>query len=281
MRVYLYFTADDTHWWVTEIRTRDGADPAEWIAMPGEYLRTPLGQPFTGDLDAGPLHIGDMVLDAFVPRPTSCDGTGPAGDLIIELSGSQPVAGELTLISGYATTVLVLDAATCDPVEPDDVNFQATVANPGVAVPETENLHFGDEWVDDGELYLSVTFTGPGLTTLTVTALHPETGEVIASLDIPVTVTTDGGKPLAFEDSQLAGGCEDTTAEFAEGEPSPSSTEQEAAAQLVAENKILEGLELVDGVILLRGEQVGSYQVVARPGGTFAVESAMWCYPVK
>ena len=80
-------------------------------------------------------------------------------------------------------------------------------------------------------------------------------------------------EPLAFEDPQLAGLCEDSIADFAEGEPAPSSTEQEAVAQFVAEHKILAGLALVGGTIFLREQRVGTYQVVDRPGGTLAVES--------
>jgi len=84
---------------------------------------------------------------------------------------------------------------------------------------------------------------------------------------------------LAFENPEFSGLCEDMIADFAEGEPSPHSTKEQAAAQFVAENSILDGLEVVDGAILLRGESVGSYQVISRPGDTFAVETATWCYP--
>jgi hypothetical protein len=68
-------------------------------------------------------------------------------------------------------------------------------------------------------------------------------------------------------------------ADFADGEPSPSQTEKEAAAQFVAEHSILEGLDVQEGKIFHRGEQVGSYRIVKRPGETFSVESAEWCYP--
>lgn len=88
-------------------------------------------------------------------------------------------------------------------------------------------------------------------------------------------------EPLAFENPKFAGMCEYTISDFARDKPSPHSTEEQAAAQFVAVNFVLEGLEVVDGAILLRGEQVGSYDVISRPGGTFVVESAEWCYPVQ
>ena len=84
---------------------------------------------------------------------------------------------------------------------------------------------------------------------------------------------------LAFDNAELAGLCEDVISDFADGEPSPSTTEELAAAQFVTENRILEGLVFEDGRILHRGEEVGSYRVIERPGNTFAIESAEWCYP--
>jgi hypothetical protein len=84
---------------------------------------------------------------------------------------------------------------------------------------------------------------------------------------------------LPFENPELAGLCEDLINDFAEGEPSPAATEEEAADLLVTENSILRGLEVRDGKVFHLGQQVGSYQVVERPGDTFAVESAEWCFP--
>lgn len=56
---------------------------------------------------------------------------------------------------------------------------------------------------------------------------------------------------LPFENPELAGLCEDLINDFGEGEPSPATTEEEAAAAelLVAENSILRGLEVRDGKI--------------------------------
>ena len=49
-RLYMYFGSDGTDWWVDEIRTRDGHDPAEWIFAYGPFFKTPLGETYEGDL---------------------------------------------------------------------------------------------------------------------------------------------------------------------------------------------------------------------------------------
>lgn len=93
------------------------------------------------------------------------------------------------------------------------------------------------------------------------------------------TLLSQNKPVLRFEDPDLAGLCSDLDADFAEGEPSPATTEEEAASLLIAENSILDGLDVRDGKILHRGQQVGSYQVIERPGGTYSVASAEWCFP--
>jgi hypothetical protein len=80
MRLSIYLAADDTHWWVTEMRTYDGSPRGEWIDYPGPLFRTPLGDSYVGDFSEpgqggsvpGSLHIDGMRLTAFAP------GTGPA-----------------------------------------------------------------------------------------------------------------------------------------------------------------------------------------------------------
>lgn len=48
-RMYWYFASDGVDWWVTEMRTRDGREPAEWVYAYGPFLRTPLGEAYDGD----------------------------------------------------------------------------------------------------------------------------------------------------------------------------------------------------------------------------------------
>ena len=89
-RLYLYFAADDTDWWVSEIRTRDGYPDADWIAYHGPFFRTPRGETFEGDVHLiggvgrapGQLDIVDLRLAAFAPD------TGPAA-----LTGCHPDEG--------------------------------------------------------------------------------------------------------------------------------------------------------------------------------------------
>ncbi len=84
-RMNLYFGADASDWWITEVRTYDGYDDGEWInylhvgEMWDEMLRTPRGSTYEGDVQLvgwgrvpGELLIKGLKLTAFAP------GTGPA-----------------------------------------------------------------------------------------------------------------------------------------------------------------------------------------------------------
>lgn len=62
MRINLYFAADATHWWVTEMRTYDGRSPGEWITQEGVGYRTPRGQAYEGELGFGPLRMTGVRL---------------------------------------------------------------------------------------------------------------------------------------------------------------------------------------------------------------------------
>ena len=186
MRVNLYFASAGNEWWINEIRTYNGAKEGEWITMTGEYAKTPLGQPFEGVLEEGALSISGLTLEGFKARASSCDGTAQTGRLLLEFSGPGPIAGTSGEISGYATTLTVLDAATCEPVDADGVEFRGSTADTGVAVVDEGPESSADR--PPGELYVSVTFTGPGETVLTVEAIDQQTGQLMATLNIPVTV---------------------------------------------------------------------------------------------
>lgn len=62
MRINLYFAADATHWWITEMRTYDGRNPGEWITQVGDGYRTPRGQAYEGDIGFGPLRMTSVRL---------------------------------------------------------------------------------------------------------------------------------------------------------------------------------------------------------------------------
>jgi hypothetical protein len=49
-RLSMYFGSDGRDWWVDEVRTRDGYDPAEWIYAYGPFFKTPLDQAYEGDV---------------------------------------------------------------------------------------------------------------------------------------------------------------------------------------------------------------------------------------
>jgi hypothetical protein len=84
-RMNLYFGADESDWWLTEVRTYDGSEDGDWINYAlvdepsSEMLRTPRGSTHAGDVRflgwgrvTGELIIEGLELTAFAP------GTGPA-----------------------------------------------------------------------------------------------------------------------------------------------------------------------------------------------------------
>ncbi|MGK5085547.1 hypothetical protein WDW37_19845 [Bdellovibrionota bacterium FG-1] len=71
MRLFIYFAADEKHWWATEIRTYDGRESSNWHTYQGRFFESPLGVPFQGDLDligisekgvAGSLHFRNLKI---------------------------------------------------------------------------------------------------------------------------------------------------------------------------------------------------------------------------
>jgi len=86
---------------------------------------------------------------------------------------------------------------------------------------------------------------------------------------------------LPFDDVTLRGTCTDVTFDVPTDEPTEFGTPEDAAADFVAHEQVLDGLEAVDGKLLLRHEAVGSYDIVERPDDTFAVVAAQWCHPTR
>jgi hypothetical protein len=113
-RLYFYFAADTSRWWVTEIRTRDGAEPAEWVYYTPSDVGAPIGASWEGDLDLagrgdrrpGRLTGERVRLTAFAPGsgvqfPSGCRMIGPdqgKGD------DPQPVPGNPD-VSPFGITV--------------------------------------------------------------------------------------------------------------------------------------------------------------------------------
>ncbi len=119
-----------------------------------------------------------------------------------------------------------------------------------------------------------------------VTASLPETfGNDVPSSAFSIEVGEVGGEESPensthpFDDPELAGLCESSISDFAEGEPSPFKTEAEAIAGSIREGSIPEYFDLSDGEIRFRNNRVGSYTMIELPEGTVAIESTEWCYP--
>jgi hypothetical protein len=96
-RVDLYFKADASSWWIDEVRVYDGVGPQpEWAKFPPAPLgRTPLGQPFTGDIDlagqgrAGPVRLRiDGAVLAVAPRPSFVQP--PGGGIALKIDPFAP-----------------------------------------------------------------------------------------------------------------------------------------------------------------------------------------------
>jgi hypothetical protein len=78
MRLFIYFSADSSHWWSDEFRTYNGAQNAQWYYYYGEFFKSPLGLPFTGNFDAtsdemyndtdttGHVHFEGLRLEPFL-----------------------------------------------------------------------------------------------------------------------------------------------------------------------------------------------------------------------
>ncbi len=151
MRIYIYFASDGTDWWATEIRTYDGSPGGEWIEMPGEYFRSPLGTPYTGDLDLSALQIHGLKLEAFI-RPAACNSPDKPFALVSDYAKIEADAvptGSLAFGAGAK----LIDTTTCSPAPTSDVTVTVTSDNPDIAtvvpgLPDLPELPVGVIRVD-------------------------------------------------------------------------------------------------------------------------------------
>ncbi len=73
MRLYLYFARAGGRWNVSQVQHWDGAPTPTWVFYTGPLFDSPVGQPFTGDVDLMPdpgqadvsLHFRGLTLTAF------------------------------------------------------------------------------------------------------------------------------------------------------------------------------------------------------------------------
>ena len=109
MRLNVYFGASSTAWWIEHIRTYDGREPGDWIYYLGPSFRTPLGEPYSGDVDLfglgiggiGRLQIAGMTLSAFEPGSVppafnSCRTVGPGRGSLFGPPVAQSVYPDLS-----------------------------------------------------------------------------------------------------------------------------------------------------------------------------------------
>ncbi len=104
-RLFLYFAADDASWWVDQIGVYDGSDTPKWatFAPPadGVWLRTPIGETFSGDLNARgrrprPVRSGSTsaaCASRSIPRTTSRSRIGGVRKVLKE-RGNPAVDGD-------------------------------------------------------------------------------------------------------------------------------------------------------------------------------------------
>lgn len=186
MRLSLYFSADGREWWSNEIRTYDGNANGEWIIYTGDFFRSPLGTPFTGDFTVatpdpavGRLHLANLRLDAF-RKPAECaTATGP---FVLD-PGTSPIVLE-GYLSGYGAAVQLLDSATCQPVaDQDRYAYDWNSRDSGVVT-----VGSGPMPVELPGRRASLTPGARGRTTIQVTAHDPATGALVAETDIEVVV---------------------------------------------------------------------------------------------
>jgi hypothetical protein len=117
-RLNVYFNADRTSWWIEGVQVYDNVRPnPDWASFPrGPHFRTPLGQPFSGDIDlagrgrAGPVRLRiDGAVIAVAPQPSFVEP--PGGGVVLDTDpflpgGKLRCSGILQLSPREAETAL-------------------------------------------------------------------------------------------------------------------------------------------------------------------------------
>ncbi len=190
MRMNIYFASDGRDWWGTEIRTYDGRIEGDWIEYHGTYFKTPLGQPFVGDLDlsdkasGASLHVHGLWLETH-PKKFDCSVGSGTYAIVLDQHSIELSPGS----SGTGETALLLDRAACATVpQPDRYTLTWSSADPSVAtVAPADCNEIPTDACRRGEvpLYLGVK---AGQTTFHAVAEDRNTGAVVGQRDFPVTV---------------------------------------------------------------------------------------------
>jgi hypothetical protein len=100
-RLSMYFAADQTSWWIREVRVLDGAsgNAPDWATFRGgPWARTALGAGYSGELDLGgssptgpvSLHLGGLRIAVAPQDPTRHP---PVGGIVLQERGDPAVDG--------------------------------------------------------------------------------------------------------------------------------------------------------------------------------------------
>jgi hypothetical protein len=196
MRMNIYFASDGRDWWATEIRTYNGQTKGDWIEYHGTYLKTPLGQPFVGDLDlidkatGSSLHVHGLRLETH-PKQFDCTvGSGTYAIVLDQRAIELSPGGE-----GTGATALLLDRAACATVpEPDRYSLTWSSTDPSVATVAPADCQgirppppAPADACQRGEVP-SYRGIKAGQTTFHAVAKDGSTGAVVGQRDFPVTV---------------------------------------------------------------------------------------------
>ena len=233
MRVSLSLVSDGTDWWVYQANTYGVGPNPEWQIVNGEWFRSKVDSPATGDADIGELHLRGVSLLAFA-TPQEC--VAPTVPFAL-IPGFDPIVAGVTNDSvGFTGSTTLISTSTCRPVTVDDITFETASDDPNIALL-TPADDIVDPSTEDSDLQVGVTrfdanLAQPGKTKVQVTATRDDTGEVIAETDINIEVQDSSASAQASEPGRACAGeatipadagkpqkpmiCEDTQAELEE-----------------------------------------------------------------
>lgn len=176
-RVHIYFKSDGVDWWADEIRTYTG--DGDWFepAAYGEFFRSPLGTPFSGNLELPNLRIEGMLLEAFV-GPDVCDTPSAPFAVVADFPVIDEHAG-----SGFGATFQVVDTATCESLPVADFTFEFAAADPSIVAIDAEQI--AD--YPPAKYRIGLQLLAEGATTITATA-RSHTRDVVGTAQMTVNV---------------------------------------------------------------------------------------------
>lgn len=195
MRLNIYLRSDGVEWWSENIRIYNGEPSGEWIEFFGDFFRSPLAQPYQGDLaltdpaTGGSLTLHDLTLRAFLPPPVCAPGALHTVDVLYP---------DLDVPVGTTQQVGVrLLGADCEPVAFPNVRYTWTTDDSMVVGLDPRCLGRTDGPNSCSHPVANVTGQHPGRTVLSIDAVNSN-GDVVAEASMNVRVV---GEPAPGPDS--------------------------------------------------------------------------------